>query len=245
MRNALASVYRARQPENLGCVSAGYSSRGQLSYACLVDDDWEFFVEGQRITDNDTDDRLYTWSPSGDRIAFEARRQSRDRDVYRVVMLVDAGGDRLLPLTDSDYLSWNVTWAPDGKQLVFASNRDQNARIFTMLPDGTRWQALTSPDRWSQLPIWSPDGRRLAFVASDSDQVWSLYRIDAGGERQIRLSKYTHPGQVASWSPDSRRLVFSSNADGDFEIMIANPDEQCIEQLTTNWSDDHSPQWSR
>lgn len=224
------------------CVSAGYSWRGRLSYACLVDDNWELFVESERITNNDTDDRLYAWSPLDDRIIFEARREG---DSYRVLMRVHASGDGLVGLTDSGYLSWNVTWSPDAARLAFASNRDGNARVFTMLTDGTGWQALTPRNRWSQLPAWSPDGRWISFVSSDTDEVWSLYRIDTNGDRQILLSRYAHPGQLPAWSHDSVRLAFSGNADGDFEIYVVNHDGTELIQLTSNRSDDHSPQWSR
>jgi Tol biopolymer transport system component len=229
--------------QNRWCVSAGYSSRGQLSYACWnMRSNWELFVANKRITYNNTDDRLYTWSPLGDRIVFEAREEG---DQYRVLMRVDANGDGLLRLTDPDYQSWNAAWSPDAERLAFASNRDGNARIFTMLTDGTQWRALTSSDRWSQLPTWSPDGRWITFVSSDTDEVWSLYRIDTIGDRQIRLSRYAHPWQFPSWSPDSRRLAFASDADGDFEIFVIGYDGTETVQLTENSSDDHSPQWSR
>lgn len=224
------------------CVSAGYSWRGQLSYACLVDNNWELFIEGQRITNNDTDDRLYAWSPVDDRIIFEARRED---DTYRVLMRMRASDDELVGLTGSDYLSWNVTWSPDAGRLAFASNRDGNARVFTILTDGTGWQALTSRNRWSQLPAWSPDSEWISFVSGDTDDVWSLYRIDTNGDREILLSRYAHPGQLPAWSPDSMRLAFSGNETGNFEIYVVNYDGTELTQLTRNHSDDHSPQWSR
>jgi Tol biopolymer transport system component len=223
------------------CVSAGISSKGQLSYACYVDGNWELFVEGRRITYNDSDDRLYTWSPLGDRIVFEARGPGSE---YRVLTRVYASGEGALRLTGSDYLSWNVAWSPTAERLAFASNREGNARVFTMLADGTNWQALTSRDRWSQLPTWSPDGRWISFVSSDADKVWSLYRIDTSGYHQIRLSQYAHPGQLPCWSPDSSRLAFAGNADGDFEILVVSSDGKDTVQLTRNSSDDHSPRWS-
>lgn len=47
------------------------------------------------------------------------------------------------------------TWAPDGRALAFASDRDGNYEIYTINLDGTNTTRLTfntAQDRW---PLWA------------------------------------------------------------------------------------------
>jgi TolB protein len=47
----------------------------------------------------------------------------------------------------------NPNFAPDGRHLVFASNRNGKMQVFTMLADGTEVKPLTSQGR-NEMPIW-------------------------------------------------------------------------------------------
>ncbi len=227
--------------EKGSCTAPQLSMAGQLSYTCLQDGNWEIYVEDRRITNNDTDDRLHVWSPLGDLIAFEALKNDGQ---HRVLFVVNPDGSGLRPLTGAEYRSWNVAWSPDGRRLVFASDREGNARLFVIGVDGSALQALTRADQWSQAPAWSPNGRWISYVAGDGP-VWTLYRIESDGQNRLQLARYAHPGQTQSWAPDSQRLAFASNADGDYEIYVVKSDGSGLKQLTRNRSDDHSPAWSR
>jgi len=48
----------------------------------------------------------------------------------------------------------NPSWAPDGRHLVFASNRDGSMQIWTMLANGTQFQKLTTQGL-NEKPVWS------------------------------------------------------------------------------------------
>ncbi len=48
----------------------------------------------------------------------------------------------------------NPAWAPDGRHLVFSSNRSGSTQIWTMLADGTQLQQLTTHGN-NEKPVWS------------------------------------------------------------------------------------------
>ena len=48
----------------------------------------------------------------------------------------------------------NPSWAPDGRHLVFSSNRTGSAQIWTMLADGTQLKQLTTHGS-NTMPVWS------------------------------------------------------------------------------------------
>jgi Tol biopolymer transport system component len=124
--------------------------------------------------------------------------------------------------------------SPDGKQIVFDSNRNRAAGeplntsdLFLMKSDGTEQRRLTRGSSAS----WSPDGKRLAFHASasgtglpvpttppnvpgvpttDSDifvaKVGDL--LDHGTGRTNLTNSPEYLDYDADWSPDGNRIAF-------------------------------------
>jgi TolB protein len=75
------------------------------------------------------------WSPTGDRIVFWAGHEGRYGDVW----LMNADGTRPVQLTHqpAPISSDNPFWAPDGRQILFDTNRQQRPEIWVMAADGS------------------------------------------------------------------------------------------------------------
>ena len=58
-----------------------------------------------------------SWSPDGQRIAFDS---ARDGSIY----VMDADGKNQTRLTDHPATDWNPSWSPDGQRIAFSSDRD-------------------------------------------------------------------------------------------------------------------------
>jgi Tol biopolymer transport system component len=59
-----------------------------------------------------------------------------------------------------------VAWSPDGRSILFASQRDHPdgyRDIYAMRPDGSGVRRLTRLN--AETPAWSPDGRYIVFAA--------------------------------------------------------------------------------
>lgn len=99
------------------------------------------------------DGRYYApaWSPRGDLIAFV----KEIRGTFHIGVIDPQGGEERL-LTDS-YMDDNVTWAPNGRVLVFSrqSPRSDKTRIFTIDLTGYNLRELPTPTNASD-PAWSP-----------------------------------------------------------------------------------------
>jgi TolB protein len=57
-------------------------------------------------------------------------------------------------LTHGSGRNENPSWAPDGRHLVFASNRSGSMQIYTMLANGTQIKPLTTQGN-NEKPVWS------------------------------------------------------------------------------------------
>jgi dipeptidyl aminopeptidase/acylaminoacyl peptidase len=73
--------------------------------------------------------------------------------------------------SDSDFPN-PPQWSPDGKQIVFVSNRTQepdsntNTDLFLVSADGGEPKKLTTNEGPDQMPDWSPDGKSITYVTS-------------------------------------------------------------------------------
>lgn len=90
------------------------------------------------------------WSPKGDTIVYTQREGTHN------LWAISPGGTNARPLTNGQGDSQGASWAPDGRHLVFQSNRSGRWQVYVMLLDGTATTQITSGAVESTSPSWSP-----------------------------------------------------------------------------------------
>src|SRR5262245_4476571 len=90
------------------------------------------------------------WSPKGDAIAFTSRQGNFD------LWAVSPDGSNLRRLTAGPGNNEGASWAPNGRHLMFQSNRSGNYQLYTMLADGSEQQPLPRGAGESTSASWSP-----------------------------------------------------------------------------------------
>ena len=101
------------------------------------------------------------------------------------------------------------TLSPDGKTLLFESDRTGNSELYTMNMDGTNLKQLTVNDANDDSPTWSPDGKKIVFT-SERDDNPEIYIMDADGKNSKRLTSTPGDDSHPKFSPDGLRIVFNS-----------------------------------
>jgi TolB protein len=84
-------------------------------------------------------------------------------------------------------------YSPDGKRIVFTSNRDRQAEIYVMNADGSGQRRLTRKPGDDFSPRFSPDGREIAFTALPG----TVLVVGADGKGLHRLTAGSDP----DWKP--------------------------------------------
>ncbi|MEM6415436.1 MAG: S9 family peptidase [Pseudomonadota bacterium] len=88
------------------------------------------------------------------------------------IFIADVANGDPRQLTKGDVNNHSIDWSPDGKSILFISNRERNAdrvfnnEIFTIDADSGEETRLTYTEGVEYKPRWSPDGQRIAYVAS-------------------------------------------------------------------------------
>lgn len=157
------------------------------------------------------------WDPSGERIVFEGLTTSGFSDLYTF----DIRTQKRRTLTDDRYRDEDPDWSPDGRTIVFASDRaptgaEGNTNLFLFDLDSAKVRPLTSGAWHDQDPRWSHDGRRVVF-SSDRAGSYDLYSIDPAGNGR-RLTAMTGGAFDPEWLPGDKGLVYAGFANGRFAI---------------------------
>ncbi|HYI43927.1 MAG TPA: hypothetical protein VE174_00500 [Actinomycetota bacterium] len=105
--------------------------------------------------------RHLEWSPDGRFLAF-TWEQAGSVDVWIVYA---TGGGPVRKLTYGDLADGFASWSPDGRRLVFQTNRNalNEDDLYVIRSDGTGERALLRTPWYDANPDWSPDGRYIAF----------------------------------------------------------------------------------
>src|SRR5712664_1916496 len=109
------------------------------------------------------------FSPDGGRLAFVVTEPAKGTERLRHLWIYDRASEAARQFTYSVKSESVPRWSPDGKQLAFLSNRDEDQQqIFLMRADGGEGRAVTKGKRSVKTFEWSPDGARIAFLAPDA-----------------------------------------------------------------------------
>ncbi len=224
---------------------------------------------GQRKLADDASQAAPAWSPDGRKIVFVSNRDGPagctwqpgcNTEIY--VMNADGSGQRNLtrnPAHDTFFpdiqarVAQHSPWSPDGRKLVFVSNRDGRAgcswqpgcdtEIYVMNADGSGQRNLTRNPAHDEDPVWSPDGRTIAFV-SRRDGKRQVYVMNADGSGQRNLTRSLGRDSAPAWSPDGRTIAFISTRDRNTEIYVMNADGSGQRNLTRYRNNEFSFAWS-
>ena len=109
------------------------------------------------------------FSPDGARLAFVVTEPPKGTGRLKHIWIYEQQGDVVRQITYSAKSESVPRWSPDGKQLAFLSNRDEDQQqIFLMGTNGGEGRSVTKGKRSVKTFEWSPDGTRIAFLAPDA-----------------------------------------------------------------------------
>ncbi len=147
-------------------------------------------------------------SPDGS--TFAARQISPTQED---IILLNRDGTIKRELTNDQFFDRYPRWSPDGKKIVFISDRSGKYEIWTINADGTNPKQITDvKDKSHSIPAWSPDGTLISF--DNTDESFILDPTKDWNEKNPQ--KMPAPAEntyfrIWDWSPDGRKLVGYSN----------------------------------
>src|SRR6266852_5479285 len=108
------------------------------------------------------------FSPDGNRLAFVVTEPAKGERRARHIWIYEKQFGSIRQFTYSAKSDFLPRWSPDGKQLAFLSDRDEQQQVYAMRADGGEASALTKGKRDVKNFAWSPDGKQIAYLAPDA-----------------------------------------------------------------------------
>ena len=170
-------------------------------------------------------------SPDGTRVAVQVGDTS---DIW-LYDLQRGGRSRLTsdPLNEIAPL-----WSPDGKNIVFSSDRTAPPDLFIKPSDGTASESLLLHSGDVKMAgDWSRDGRYLSFdvmTMRDRDHA-DIWILPMTGERKpFAFLQGPSDERAGTFSPDGKWLAYVSNESGRYELHVTSfPNPGTRQQLST------------
>jgi dipeptidyl aminopeptidase/acylaminoacyl peptidase len=204
----------------------------------------------------------FTWSPDGKQLAFISSTPGKEtaeatgdpmvitRYLYKPdagegmtrfndnqrlhIFVADVATKQVRQLTQGDTDEHSIDWSPDGKEILFASNREPNQDeffnydVFTLGVRDNSIRRLTATEYNEYEPLWSPDGKHIVYrgtrrgltdreTTMEDTHVWVM-NADGTERREIGAVVDNRQG-TPRWAPDGRSVYFTVQERGSNYLM--------------------------
>jgi Tol biopolymer transport system component len=160
-------------------------------------------------------------SPDGRRAAVVLPDpESGNRDVW----LLDIATGNLTRFTTNPANDWQMVWSPDGREIVFASDRNGPSSVYRKSVDGGGDEELLLrvPDRGVFPKDWAADGRTLGLDVDSKagfPEIWAMRFADV--RTPFALGRPGPRENEVRFRSDGRWFAFESNESGATEIYLS------------------------
>lgn len=203
-----------------------------------------------------------TWSPDGKQIAFVSSTpderfaeasgdpmvitrylykpdagegMTRFNDNQRLhIFVIDVASKQVRQLMQGIYDEHSIDWSPDGKEILFASNREPNQDeffnydVFALKLADNSVRRITATESNEYDPVWSPDGKRIAYrgtrrgltdreTTMEDTHVWVM-NADGSDRREIGAAIDDRQSSP-HWSADGGALYFTVQERGSVHLV--------------------------
>lgn len=156
------------------------------------------------------------------------------------IFMITETGER--QITDHSRKDSSPLISPDGKMMVFTSERVGWWKIWTMDVAQQSFTQLTNSGNAEYAPCWSPDGEEIAFV-STRDGNAEIYVMAKNGTNLRNISQNSADDAFPFWGEDGN-IYFSSGIDDVFQIVRMKPDGSAKEIIAKSNENKLMPQLS-
>lgn len=178
---------------------------------------------------------------------------SSSRDGNFEICTVTVTGEDYKNLTKNPGNDHSPAWSPDGRKIVFYSDRDKekdndedyNTEIYIMNSNGSSQKRLTQNKYADIMPAFSPKGDKIAFSSDRKERkVFDIFLINPDGSDEVNITDSSdgnekHPDWIDSDTILFERIYFQDGMK--CQIYSMNIDGTGLTKITDTVYKDHSP----
>jgi len=180
------------------------------------------------------------------RASGKERRYAWDYETTMDIFSAGRDGSDIMQLTTAEGYDAEGSYSPDGKMIVYATNKDAYGRklskeeqqkldvdpsyfceLYIMNSDGSDKRKLTDTPGYDGGPFFSPDGDRVIWRRfSEDGHSADVYTMKTDGTDEKRLTDFGCLSWAPYYHPSGDYIVWAANKEGysNFEIYMADAD---------------------
>jgi Tol biopolymer transport system component len=184
------------------------------------------------------------FSPDSQKVAFV---RWFTQDVGDIYVVATAGAEPIRLTSDKQSIA-GMSWTPDGREIVFSSDRGDTRKLLRILATGGEPQPVGVGSDGAFSPAVSRQGNRLVYsMGSFAMSTWRVDLAVSSGKAasKIKVLSSRRPDLFPQISPDGMQIAFGSSRSGPDEIWRCDSDGSNLIKLTNLGSVvAGSPRWS-
>ena len=188
-----------------------------------------------------------------------------DYDLYTAT----PDGKDIRKLTDVAGYDAEATISPNGKKIIFTSERTGDLELFSMDLDGRNIKRLTHEPGYDGGAFYSPDSKMIVYRGSHPSDpqliqrdkeflrqhvvvptVFEIWVMNADGSNKRQVTKLGAGSFAPYFTPDGKRIIFCTNyfatdpRKRNFDLAMINVDGTGLKRITFNDTFDGFPMFS-
>ena len=183
-----------------------------------------------------------SWSPVDDRLTLVLSKD-KNSEIY-----ILGNNGQLRRLTRHFNIDTSPSWSPDGKKIVFTSDRSGTGapQIYIMdasLGDSAGVERISFGSSYNDNPAWSPDGDKIAYTTRVGKR-FQIAIYDLKTKKSTIFTNKKGNSEQPTWSPDGRFLAYRHSGGSKTDIYIQRLGGTKVRKLSFYAGGGTSPNWA-
>ncbi|AEE68493.1 TolB-like translocation protein [Bordetella pertussis] len=177
------------------------------------------------------------WSPDGSQLAVALTRDG----LSQIYIVSAGGGSNMRRITRSPGIDTEPNFTPDGRSIIFTSDRSGGPQIYQTGLDGGDARRLTFNGGYNISPRISPDGSTLLYVArrDGAFRIASL-NLSSGSETLLTDGR---DDQSPSFAPNGMQVLYAAIQNGRSVLAGVSSDGRVRQTLSVLNGEIREPTW--
>lgn len=183
-----------------------------------------------------------SWSPDGTKLAIVLSRLRRNERSNFNIYIYDLKTNSLKRLTKHWAIDTYPVWTPDGKSIIFTSDRSGRPQIYKKSVTGGKAERLTFEGDENDRPVLSPDGKYLAMVQSGGGvSRIAVLDLEYGSLRVLTDGALD---ESPSFAPNGSMIIYATNSNNKGVLSAVSVDGRVQYPISETDGDIREPAWS-